>query len=69
MIARIKAWLKERRHKRAERIRRMAKRGILIADIHDYFAGIKTAEESWKWRQYAYAEIDKMTDEEVLEIY
>lgn len=69
MIAKIQAWLKERRRKKAQRIRRMAKRGILMADMHDFFAGIRTAEESLKWRDYAYGEIDKMTDDEILEMY
>jgi hypothetical protein len=69
VIARIRKFLADRRHRKAERYRRMAKRSILIADIHDYFAGVRTAEESMLWRQYAYSEIDKFTDDEILEMF
>jgi hypothetical protein len=62
----MRKFFAERRHKKAERLRRMAKRGVLMEDMADFFAGRKTTEESLKWRDFAYKEIDKMSDDEVL---
>ena len=66
MKKRIKIWLAARRAKRAERMRQRLKYMILMDDMHDFFDGKKTAEQSWNFRQAAYKAIDEMTEEELL---
>jgi len=64
MIEKMRAFFRKRRHKKAEQYRRLYKRDIALS--HDFFAGLKTKEESLKWRDFAYNEIDKMSDDEML---
>jgi uncharacterized protein YfiM (DUF2279 family) len=67
MIARIRKFFADRRAEKALRMRRRLKYEILMEDMRNFFDGKKTAEESLKWRDFAYAEVDRMTDDEILE--
>lgn len=62
----IRTWLRERRRERAKLVRQELKQRIQIEDAQEFFAGFKSKEESRRYRDTAYAEIDKMTDDEVL---
>lgn len=55
----------DHKHRKAMRIRHMVKRMILIDDARAFFAGQKTQQESWEFRQNVYARIDGMSDDEI----
>lgn len=56
------------REKRAARKRRDLKRRVLIYDMHRFYAGEVSAFESRQFRDHAYAVLDAMSTEEILDL-